>query len=207
MSEPTADRPSSKVARVIEEYGLDGMGAELEARWTAEGDDRMSLRDLADLLNERILERALLEAGMSTLKNDVETVYRNLTDEEVSTGVETDTRNRLQRNGVDVETVESDFVTYQAVRSYLKEWRGAEYEGLSDAEKIRKDIEVIQRIQTRTLSIAETRIENLDETGRIDVGSFEVFLNMQVLCADCGSQYEITEFIERGGCDCSTTDQ
>ncbi|WP_136687380.1 rod-determining factor RdfA [Halorhabdus amylolytica] len=204
MSETTTDRPSSKVARVIEKYGLDGMGAELEARWTAEGDDRLSLRDLADLLNRRILEQALIEAGMSTLENDVETIYHNLTADDVSTGVETDTRNRLQRNGVDVETVESNFVTYQAVRSYLKEWRGAEYEGISDTEKIEKDVEVIQRLQTRALSIAETRIENLDETSRIEADDVEVFLDMQVLCSDCGSQYEVTEFLERGGCDCST---
>lgn len=204
MAKKPTDRPSSKVARVIEEYDLDGMGAELEARWTAEGDDRLSLRDLADLLNRRLLEQALLEAGMSTLENDVETIYHNLTDDAVSTGVETDTRNRLQRNGVDVESVENDFVTYQAVRSYLREWRGAKYEGVSDAEKIEKDVEVIQRLQTRALSIAETRVENLDETGRIDIGDFEVFLDMQVLCSECGSQYEIAEFLERGGCDCTT---
>jgi hypothetical protein len=29
-----------------------------------------------------------------------------------------------------------------------------------------------------------------------------VFTDVQVYCADCGSQYEAVELIERGGCDC-----
>ncbi|MFB6202501.1 MAG: rod-determining factor RdfA [Halorhabdus sp.] len=202
MTPGSSDRPSSKVARLIREYGLDELGDELESRWTAEGERRLSLRDLADLFNKRLLEAALLEAGMSTLEQNVDAIYRDLTAEDVSSGVRTDTRNRLERNGVDVDALESDFVTYQAIRSYLKEWRGAEYEQLTDTEKIQKDSDVIQRLQTRTESIAETRIENLRETGRIDVENFEVYTSVQVLCQHCGRQYEVTEFLEQGGCDC-----
>lgn len=202
MADTTDDRPSSKVARLIEEYELDGLGAEMEARWTGQGEDRMSLRDLAEFFNKRLLERALVNAGMSALESDVETTYENLTGEEISTGVRTDTRNRLERNGIDVDSLESDFVTYQAIRSYLKEWRGAEYEGLSDEEKVEKDLESIQRLLTRTLSVTDQRIEKLRDTDRIDIEEFEVFLDAQVLCQRCGSQYAVADFFEQGGCDC-----
>jgi hypothetical protein len=202
MADTPDDRPSSKVARLIEEYGLEGLGADLEARWTGDGVERMSLRDLAEFFNKRLLEQALLEAGMSSLESDVRTTYENLTADDVSTGVRTDTRNRLERNGIDVDGLENDFVTYQAIRSYLKEWRGAEYQGLSDAEKIEKDLESIQRLMTRTLSVTEERIEKLRDTGRIDIDSFEVFLDAQVLCQECGSQYAVAEFFEQGGCTC-----
>lgn len=37
----------SKVSRVIDEYDLDGLGAVLVDRWTSEGDERFSLRELA----------------------------------------------------------------------------------------------------------------------------------------------------------------
>lgn len=205
MAHDETNGPSSKVARLIEEYDLDGLGAELESRWTAEGDRRLSLRDLADLFNTRLLEQALLGAGMSTIENDVEAIYHDLTDEDVSAGVRTDVRQRLQQGGVDLDALENDFVTYQAIRSYLQEVRGAEYEGLSAEEKIEKDIEVIQRLQTRTVSITESRIENLQETDRIDAGSVEIFANVEVLCQDCGGQYDITEFLERGGCDCPSS--
>ena len=202
MSDTTDSRPSSKVARLISEYGLDGVGDEMEVRWTGDGVERTSLRDLADYFNRRLLERALVDAGMSALDSDVSTTYRNLTDDDVSTGVRTDTRTRLASNGVDVDSLESDFVSYQAIRSYLTEYRDAEYRRLSDEEKIEKDLQSIQRLMTRTLSVTEERIEKLSQTGRIDADEFEVLLDVQVLCGACGDQYSVAEFLDGRGCGC-----
>jgi hypothetical protein len=202
MPDTSDNRPSSKVARLISEYDLDGLGEELEIRWTGDGVERTSLRDLADYFNERLLERALIDAGMAALDSDVSTTYRNLTDDDVSTGVRTDARNRLESNGVDVDSLESDFVSYQAIRSYLTEYRDAEYRRLSDEEKVEKDLQSIQRLMTRTLSVTEERIEKLTQTGRIDADGFEVLLDVQVLCQSCGEQYSISEFLEGRGCDC-----
>jgi len=202
MPDTSDNRPSSKVARLISEYDLDGLGEELETRWTGDGVERTSLRDLADYFNERLLERALIDAGMAALDSDVSTTYRNLTDDDVSTGVRTDARNRLESNGVDVDGLESDFVSYQAIRSYLTEYRDAEYRRLSDEEKVEKDLQSIQRLMTRTLSVTEERIEKLRQTGRIDADEFEVLLDVQVLCGSCGEQYSISEFLEGRGCDC-----
>ncbi|QGN06119.1 hypothetical protein Hrd1104_01610 [Halorhabdus sp. CBA1104] len=207
MANEQTDKPSSKVARLIDRYDLGDLGAELESRWTADGDRRLSLRDLAELFNKRLLAQTLVEAGMSTLENDVDAIYRNLTDTDVSAGVRTDTRERLQRNGVDLEQLDRDFVTYQAIRSYLKEWRGAEYEQPAAEEKIEKDQESIQRLQTRLEAITETRIENLGETDRIDVDDFEVFASVQVLCQECGTQYDVDTFLEQGGCDCTRNEK
>ncbi len=202
MSDAPDNRPSSKVARLLSEYDLEGLGEELEVRWTGDGVERTSLRDLADYFNERILERALIDAGMSALDSDVSTTYRNLTGDDVSTGVRTDARNRLESNGIDVDDLMSDFVSYQAIRSYLTEYRDAEYRRLSDEEKVEKDLQSIQRLMTRTLSVTEERIEKLAQTGRIDADEFEVLLDVQVLCGSCGEQYSISEFLDGRGCDC-----
>ena len=202
MSDTTGNRPSSKVARLLTEYELEGLGEELEVRWTGDGVERTSLRDLAEYFNERLLERALIDAGMSALDSDVSTTYRNLTDDDVSTGVRTDARTRLESNGIDVNDLESDFVSYQAIRSYLTEYRDAEYRRLSDDEKVEKDLESIQRLMTRTLSVTEERIEKLTQTGRIQAEGFEVLLDVQVLCESCGKQYPISEFLDERGCDC-----
>ncbi len=51
MANTTDGRPSSKVAPLIDEYELDGLGAEFEARWTGAGEVRMRLRDLAEFFN------------------------------------------------------------------------------------------------------------------------------------------------------------
>ena len=202
MADATQDRPSSKVARLIDEYDLSGVGEELESRWTATGEERLSLRDLATVFNKRLLEQAMLDAGMNALESNVENTYRNLTDDDVSVGVRTDTRNQLEQNDIDVDALLSDFVTYQAIRSYLKKWRGAAYEGPSDEEKIEKDLESIQRLLTRAMSVTEDRIEKLRDSDRFDLGEFEVLFDTQVLCQECGSQYTVTELFEQQGCDC-----
>ncbi|AHG02950.1 hypothetical protein HALDL1_04540 [Halobacterium sp. DL1] len=203
MTDSRDDRPSSKVARLIADYELDGLGDDLEARWTGEGAERTSLRDLADLFNRRLVEAALRDAGMRVLERDVETTYEALTDDDVSPGVRTDTRTRLRRNGVDVDALESAFVTYQAVRSYLQSWRDAEYREYSDSEKLRKDRETIERLSNRALSVTEDRVEKLRETGRLDLPEFSVFLDLRVLCQRCETQYDVSDLLERGGCDCT----
>jgi hypothetical protein len=196
-------RPSSKVARLIDEYGLEGLGEEVERRWTDTGSARMSLRSLADHFNQRLLESALGDAGVTTSDTDLETMYHHLTGDGVSTGVRTDTRNRLARNGVDVEKLTQDFVTYQAIRSYLTDYRGAEYEGNTDEQKIEKDLESIQRLVARTHSVTEDRIETLRDTGRFDIGEFDVLLDVSVFCHGCGRQYSVSELFEERGCGCT----
>jgi len=197
-----SDQRSNKVARIIDEYNLGSIGEELETRWTGDGVERMSLRDLADHFNRRLLEQALLDAEMSAFENDTTSIYHKLTSEDVSAGVRTDTKRQLTQNGVNVDRLESDFVSYQAIRSYLTEFRDAEYNNIGDEKKIQKDLESIQRLLTRTLSVAEERVDNLVKTERIEGDEFEVLLDMQILCRSCGEQYSVSEFLEQRGCEC-----
>lgn len=67
----------SKVARLIKEYGLQNLGAELEQLWTAD-EDRRSLRDLATYFNHHLLEQALDEANVQQLDGEVKNMYRLL---------------------------------------------------------------------------------------------------------------------------------
>jgi len=197
------DRPSSKVARLIEEYDLGAsFGDRLEARWTAEGDERLSLRDLADLFNERLLHAALERAGASTIDGEVENLYRLLTDDDVSSGMRTEAKARLERDGLDVDGLERDFVTYQAIRSYLVDYRDAEYVESQGTDRVEKVTDTVQRLQSRTRTVAERSLEQLRDTDRLTLGRFRLFVEVDVLCEDCGAQYGVTELLERGGCDC-----
>lgn len=47
------------VARVLERYDVPGLGDELVQRWTAEGTERASLRELARFTNERLVAAAM----------------------------------------------------------------------------------------------------------------------------------------------------
>ncbi|MFC6837995.1 rod-determining factor RdfA [Halomarina ordinaria] len=198
-------RPSSKVARLIEEYDLGAaFGDRLERSWTAEGDERLSLRALADLFNERLLESAMRRAGLSTVDGEVDNFYRLLTADDVSSGMRTEARARLERDGVDVEQLERDFVTYQAIRSYLKEYRNAEYQGTSDEARVEGVADTIRRLTARLQSVTEGSLDQLRRTGRLTLGDFRLFVGVDVLCEDCGARYGVLDLLERGGCDCES---
>jgi hypothetical protein len=192
----------TKVARLIDEYGFESLGPELERRWTTDGDDRLSLRALADYFNQKLLADRMANAGMQPLAGEVENVYRLLTDDDVGSADRTRTRRRLERNGVDVEGLRSDFVTYQAIRSYLKGDRGAEHT-TDDRPRTVVESENIRRLRGRTTAVTEERLSQLRKGDHVQLEEFRVFAEINVFCEDCGTQYEVEELLERGGCACS----
>lgn len=213
MSDPSDDAatagtdgdggPDSKVARLIDTYDLgSAFGDRLEALWTAEGEERESLRTLADRFNRRLLESRVDDAGLSTLDGEVTNLYRLLTSDEVSSGMRTEARKRLEQGGIDVDRLEREFVSYQAMRTYLKEYRGASYDGEPGRTRVRNEIESIQRLRSRIRSVAETSLVGLRRTGRLSLGEFRLFVEVDVLCEDCNTQYGLVELLERGGCRC-----
>lgn len=195
----------SKVARLIEVYELgEQFGERLEELWTAEGSERESLRMLADRFNEHLLEAAMTDEGMSWVDGEVANIYRLLTDDEVSSGNRTEARKRLEQHGVDVNQLERDFVTYQAIRSYLKEYRGAQHEDERQIDRVDSVVDTIQRLKSRTRSVAEKSLNQLHGNGQITIGEFRLFIDISVHCEECNSQYEFVELVKRDGCDCQS---
>ena len=190
-----------KVGRVIDSYGLSGLGDELASRWAGDGTERASLRELADDVNRRLLRAAMVDAGMDPLDGEVANAYRLLTDETVGEGERTRTRRRLEREGVDVAALRDAFVTYQAVRTYLVESQGVTHDDGDDASAT-DAAESIARLQNRTLAVAEERFERLRRAGEISSGDLQLVFTLRVYCEDCGSQYDVEEFLRAGGCEC-----
>jgi hypothetical protein len=192
----------SKVARLIDEYELEGIGAELEARWTAD-EDRSSLRELAAQFNRELLRHALEAADVQHLDGELENTYRLLTDDEVSSAESTRIQRRLERDGVDVDALQRDFVTYQAVRTYLKEYRGAEYTP-SETDPLEREATNIQKLRGRMVSVTEGKLEQLRNGGHLTLGEFRTLAEIQVICEDCNTQFDVLELFERGGCECES---
>lgn len=196
---------NSKVARLIDGYGLGAAyGDHLETLWTADGSERESLRTLADRFNKRLLEVAITEAGMSTVDGEVANIYRLLTDDGVSSGNRIEARRRLEQHGLGADELTQDFVTYQAIRTFLKEYRGAQYEDESQTDRTDSAIDTIQRLKSRTRSVAETSLDQLRGADRITLGEFRLFIDIGVHCEECNSQYEFIELVKRSGCDCQS---
>ncbi|QLH79746.1 hypothetical protein HZS55_21700 [Halosimplex rubrum] len=202
MTNRQDERPDNKVERVVREYELGDLGRELERRWTGEGRERQSLRDLADFFNRRVLESAMDEAGVVTLQGELENIYDLLTGDDVTEGARTQARNRLEREGIDVDDLQNDFVSHYAVHTYLRDYRNAEYEGGDDGDQREKSVETIQRLTSRLNAVTRRNVENLRSTERLDVGPVDVIADVQVVCQECGRQDDPIDLIERGGCRC-----
>jgi hypothetical protein len=209
MSEERAESSASgrggKVARVIERYGLGGLGAELEAQWTGAAGEQYSLRELAERFNLRVLEAALEEAGVRSLEGDAETRYRLLTNDDVSAGMRQQARRELERAGVDVEGLESAFVSHQSIYTYLTDHRGATHPSNAEPdpeERIRNEIDKINALARRTEAVTTDSVERLVSAGLLDGGEPSVFVDVRVTCEACGAVNSATSFLESGGCSC-----
>lgn len=203
MSDDGESVPNSKVARVIRKYDLEGLGAELEELWTR-GDDRYSLRDLATEFNRRVLHAALRNAGQSVTRHDVDHLHSVLTDEDVSEGARIQKRRELERDGVDVEAVERDFVTHQTIHTYLREFRNAEHEK-SSMDPIERARQTIERLRSRSAAVTEQTVDRLNESGHVEGGDLETYVEIRVHCDACGTDRDITSFLDEGGCDCTAS--
>ncbi|MHB9288828.1 rod-determining factor RdfA [Halobacteriales archaeon Cl-PHB] len=201
MGEST-DQRQTKIERVVDEYDLQGIEATLAERWTGEGRDRWSLRDLADYFNERVLQAALERAGRQPLDGEVTNYYRLLTDDGVSAGARTEARDELERTGVDVDALPDDFVSHQAVHTFLTKRQDLTYETTSDEDRVEKVRESLRRLEQRTESVAVNSLTRLRDTGDLDLENFSVLVSASVVCEDCGRQHDVEDLLDQGGCDC-----
>jgi hypothetical protein len=202
-SSDSPDTPrQTKVGKLITEYGLEGIGDELERRWTGQDGDRDSLRTLADVFNRRILAQAMATRGMDTIDGEVKNYYRLLTDDDISQGTKTETVMRLRQQEIDVEELQKDFVTYQAIRTYLQDIRGASYSSEDTTPSVESVRTSFDRLIGRTTAVVEQKLKQFRSSGRLTLGSFQVRTSVAVYCEDCETQYDVTTLLDREGCDC-----
>lgn len=192
-----------KVERVIDEYGLSGIGGELEARWTGPESDRASLRELADYLNLRILRSAIQDASLDPINDDAESLYRRLTGDDALQPTKNQLRRRLADEGVPIEAVESDFVSHQSIHTYLTDVRGVTLDRGDDGDQVQNVNDRIQRLRGRLEAVTRRELSTLSNTDRITLGEFEVLASVRVICRTCGGDYDVAELLQGEGCDCS----
>ncbi|RLM89303.1 hypothetical protein D3D02_09260 [Halobellus sp. Atlit-38R] len=201
------DQTRSKVGRLIQEYEMDGVGQELEDRWLGRGYESQSLRSLADWFNERLLRAKIERGGGTPLDGEVANLYRLLSQDDVTAGMRVDAEAALERNDIDPETLQDEFVSHQAVHTYLTEFRGVSKEqATTDTDRIEKARTTIQRLQSRLIAVIESNLTQLRNSGRLALGDFNVLVDVQVLCTDCGTSYPITDLLDNGGCECQIED-
>ncbi|SDR02818.1 rod-determining factor RdfA [Natronobacterium texcoconense] len=209
MSERTSEEGRSatcgcKVGRIAHQHGLSKLDDELVRYWTDRTDERYSTRELAEHVNQQVLAAALDDAGLQYKDGEVENTYRLLTDDDVSSGTRVQTRKELEREGVPVEDVESDFVSHQSVYNHLTDCLEAELETPSDEERLERSRDKLGALRNRTAAVTEDTIAQLARSDVLDVGEFNVVVNVTITCEECKTQYTSRDLLEQGGCDCRT---
>ena len=193
---------SCKVGTVAAEYGLDAIHRELQREWT--GENSKSVRELTTKFNRRVLRAAYAEAGKLPIDGEIANIYRVLTASDVDAGSRTRAREQLRQAGVAVDDVESKFVSHQTLYRHLVNCLDAEFEPeeKTDAERIETWEERLLALQNRTSNVTKQAVEQLSERDTVDIGSFDVLLEINVLCEDCGNFYTLEEFLQNRACGC-----
>lgn len=197
-----------KVVRIMEEYDLPDLGRWLEDRWTnPDPENRASLRQLARDVNLRLLEGALSDAAEQPLDGEVENLYHLLTGDDVSSKARTQARAQLERYGVDVEQLVDDFVSRQAIHTYLTSHRDVSppQSDTSPGEQRTDRLQSIQRLRSRLETMTRSVLTKLRAAGNLTLGEFSVVVAVRIHCADCGARIPVTTLLESGSCDCADT--
>lgn len=191
--EASSDR--YKVGRVLSAYGLERLDERLPVLWTGDGDEQRSLRELAALINRNLLAASLEDAGLSPLEAELDSYLELLTASETSSGERTRVKRELEREGVDVETLVDDFVTHQAVHTYLRNHHEVERESSS-----RDPVSRLQRLRGRVQAVAADTVQSARAEGAFE--EFTITVGINVICADCGTRLDVTEVLRGAECDC-----
>lgn len=210
MSEST-DTCSCKVGRSIEHYGLGELDAELVRR-RRESD--ASLRDLADYTNRRILEAALDAAAVDlsdalygAVDDDgaVGVLYDVLAADDTPTERVARVRTRLTQQGVDVDRVQSDWVTHTTMRTHLNECLEVDT-SREAAITVEDGRDTIEWARNRCANVIEGTLERLRNAGLLTTGPLELSVTIQVTCTDCGSSFRPDQLLAECACDCPSTE-
>ncbi len=200
------DTCGCKVGKTATRYGLSELDDQLVTHWTSTGEDQLSTRQLATSVNQQVLESALETAGLRPKEGEVENTYRLLTDDDVSAGTRVQTRNELERDGVPIEQVESDFVSHQTVYNHLTKCLEATLKEPSDEEQLERSAEKLGALQNRTAAVTEDTVARLERNGIISINEFTVAVSLTVTCETCFEEYTVRDLLEERVCDCFAAD-
>lgn len=192
----------SKIERVTESYGLDGLADDIERRWVGDGTETQSTRELATYFNKRVLAAAIDDSSVALVTENVRDIYEALTDETADHDT-TLVKSRLRRGGVDISDVQDDFISHQTVYRYLTKNRGVKQASPSESDRLENSLNRIQQLQGRMTAVTKQTVDSLAANDIVSIGSFDILTDIQVFCQDCGRSYDFTTFLERKRCDCT----
>lgn len=193
-----------KLCRVLDERGLVDYDERMLAQWRGETGPRKGYRTLATEFNTMLLRREMDRAGVSTLGDEAESKYARLTGD--NEAVAREVREVLKGEGVPIDELEADFVSYGAVRTHIKSCLNSDYEPevsskKSDWERTTIDIARSTAVEKTTEAVGAMISSESLEIG----GEPSVKVDISVECSSCHTRIPVERAIRRGYvCRCGT---
>jgi len=190
---------SCKVGDVLSKYDIEHYDDRLIDQWTAPKPERKGYRQLARWLNTNLLRREMDRAGLSTLAGEVESKYERLKDDSATAD---ELQAYLRREGLPVDNLMSDFVSYGVVRTHLQECLGVERE----AEASDWEAETIRIARDHAKGKIAEAARSLHNKGEIGAGEeMTIHLTAEIECESCHTSVPVERAMRRGYV-CTCTD-
>lgn len=195
-----------KVERTATAFDIEDVGAELVDRRRRQD----SYRAIAEHLNVRVIEAELDRADVTSGRSvhaalvgeDVaEAVYRVLRTDSGSDIRRAELRARLSEAGIDVDRLESAFVSHVTIRSHLQNCVSVDPD--RSPPSFEQTVNTTQWAQTRASNVVQSALDRAVKTGQLQTGDLEAELFVRVTCGDCGDTFYLTELLESRSCSCS----
>jgi hypothetical protein len=191
-----------KIDRVVADYDLhsadprhESIHEGLRRRWRGEGGhDGAGYRTLTTWFNQRLLRAASRAAGRDVPAARLEYEYDALTGEDDL--VRAEVGERLAADGVDVEAVREDFVSWGTMRTHLTDCLDGAKPSADPADWERKSIEIARSVAAAKV---ETALSSLGTKGEIaDADRVGVHVGIELQCPDCPTRAPLAIARDRG---------
>lgn len=181
-----------KLCRIIAEREMGDYEQRLVDHWYGETGQRKGYRKLAEWFNVTLLRREMDKAGLSTLGDEAESKYKRL---QRGDAVAEEVRQILRRNGLPVERIKSDFVSYGVVRTHLTECLDEEYQH----ERTDWERDAIERAKSHATTKITEAVQAAVSNGKLNaVGDVSVDMSVDLECEETHVSVPVDQALRRG---------
>jgi hypothetical protein len=201
--EPSQNPKSCKVCRTARRNVLEDLDDDLLEHRR----DGASLRELADVVNGRVLTSSIEKAeaeierpfGSMTLDEMVNHIYEVLQGDDTERRARV--RTRLDQAGLDVNRIREDWVTHPTVRNHLRECLGIDTSRSADITR-EEAVDTVEWAQTTCEHIVIQTLDRLQSAGHLSSDTYDVTVSVRLVCRECASKYEPRKLFRDDGCAC-----
>lgn len=195
-----------KLCRVLDERGLADYDERMLAQWRGETGPRKGYRTLATEFNTMLLRREMDRAGVSTLGDEAESKYSRLTGD--NEAVAREVREVLRGEGIPIDDLETDFVSYGAVRTHIKSCLKSDYNPETSSDKSDWERTAIDIARSTAKEKTTEAVGALVSSGSLEIGGKpSIDVDISVECSACHARIPVERAIRRGYvCQCASDD-